>query len=344
MLGYRFPSHQFWNSNNPVNTASGGTQPIPNLVKGDNRFTLECRNAAGSVSKTVAIRVNDPVQQEKPIIVNFSANPSSMTWPQNSTTLSWTVTGADSCWATASPSYQLWNSNNPVNTASGGTQPIPNLVKGDNRFTLECRNAAGSVSKTVTVRVNDPVQQEKPIIVNFSANPSSMTWPQNSTTLSWTVTGADSCWATASPSHQFWNSNNPVNTASGGTQPIPNLVKGDNRFTLECRNAAGSVSKTVTVRVNDAPQNVNPKGYLDVASCTEIKGWAFGTNYASVNVRLTEGSNTVTVPANENRQDVGDVYPDAGDWHGFSIATPNIFKDSNSHTIHAYIQGTNTEL
>ena len=184
----------------------------------------------------------------------------------------------------------------------------------------------------------------KPIIVNFSANPSSMTWPQNSTTLSWTVTGADSCWATASPSHQFWNSNNPVNTASGGTQPIPNLVKGDNRFTLECRNAAGSVSKTVTVRVNDAPQNVNPKGYLDVASCTEIKGWAFGTNYASVNVRLTDGSNTVTVPANENRQDVGDVYPDAGDWHGFSIATPNIFKDSNSHTIHAYIQGTNTEL
>ncbi|MDP9249165.1 MAG: hypothetical protein M3M85_01490 [bacterium] len=102
-----------------------------------------------------------------------------------------------------------------------------------------------------------------------------------------------------------------------------------------------NVSLTPTGGCNQPPQDVAAKGYLDEASCSVIKGWAFGKNYATVSVELTDGTNTVTTRADQNRQDVGDAYPDAGDWHGFSISTPSIFKDSSSHSIRAYAIDTN---
>src|SRR3989344_1699194 len=165
--------------------------------------------------------------------------------------------------------------------------------------------------------------------VSISANPITVAYGGLSI-LSWDSENATSCSASGG-----WSGSKNLN----GTQSTGSFFS-TTTFSITCRNDAdtrASAAVTVGVQSQPPPENTSPKGYMDVASCSEINGWAFGTNYSTVRVELTDGSNSVTVSANGNRQDVGDDYPDAGDWHGFSIPTPSVFKDSYSHTLRAYL-------
>jgi len=87
-------------------------------------------------------------------------------------------------------------------------------------------------------------------------------------------------------------------------------------------------------------------GYVDVANCSQIAGWAADRKRLNVpiTVALYDGSTLlVTVSANLNRQDVGAFLKDNG-LHGFSIPTPSSLHDGAQHTLHLKFEAGTTDL
>ncbi|MFN7939120.1 MAG: putative Ig domain-containing protein [Bryobacteraceae bacterium] len=88
------------------------------------------------------------------------------------------------------------------------------------------------------------------------------------------------------------------------------------------------------------------EGYVDQADCNIIKGWAADKNRLnqSLNIEIWEGSSLVTtVPANQNRSDVGTYLSDNGN-HGFSISTPASLKTAGTHNIQLRYAGSTAQL
>ncbi|HEY5883559.1 MAG TPA: peptidoglycan recognition family protein [Pyrinomonadaceae bacterium] len=87
-------------------------------------------------------------------------------------------------------------------------------------------------------------------------------------------------------------------------------------------------------------------GYIDVANCDRISGWAADSNRlnTSINVGIyADGQLVQTVLANGSRPDVGSVLGDNG-MHGFSIPTPAHLKNNGAHSITAKFENSNTSL
>ena len=88
--------------------------------------------------------------------------------------------------------------------------------------------------------------------------------------------------------------------------------------------------------------NKIPFGYLDSATCTEVKGWAYDSDNqnAAVTLHVYEGSTFVTSgTANLARADVNRVMSIVGD-HGFVISLPAKLKDGKAHTLTVYALDT----
>lgn len=92
--------------------------------------------------------------------------------------------------------------------------------------------------------------------------------------------------------------------------------------------------------VPTTPVPVAPTGYLDLANCTAIAGWATDSDTPNTPVTIhiykdgPAGSGTMvaSILANLTRADVGN--------HAFHIATPEAFKDGASHTTYVYALDT----
>jgi glucose/arabinose dehydrogenase len=87
-------------------------------------------------------------------------------------------------------------------------------------------------------------------------------------------------------------------------------------------------------------------GFLDLASCNEIAGWAADRNQlnTSINVEIYDGANLIAVvPANQFRPDVGAFLGDDG-FHGFTIPTPAALRTGAAHDIHVKFVTSPTEL
>jgi hypothetical protein len=112
---------------------------------------------------------------QPPVIGGFTAFPQTIAKGQ-STTVSWTVTGATSISidSTSGPITGL-----PASGASVSVSPTVTTT-----YTLSASNSAGKNAATLTVTVVDPLQ-----IKNFTASPTLVAQGQN-VTLSWDVTGA----------------------------------------------------------------------------------------------------------------------------------------------------------
>ncbi len=86
-----------------------------------------------------------------------------------------------------------------------------------------------------------------------------------------------------------------------------------------------------------------PKGYLDSAGCSAIKGWSQDpdTPKKAISVQLffdgkagASGTTKVTTTANVTRQDL--CGPLGSCNHGFSVAPPSKLLDGQSHSVYAY--------
>ncbi len=88
-----------------------------------------------------------------------------------------------------------------------------------------------------------------------------------------------------------------------------------------------------------------PHGYLDLASCTLLAGWAYDPDQpaASITVHVYDGSVAIGgYKADYPRSDVNRVVGIAGD-HGFRIPLPERLKDGKPHTLHFYGINTNSQ-
>ncbi len=87
-----------------------------------------------------------------------------------------------------------------------------------------------------------------------------------------------------------------------------------------------------------------PVGYLEVANCSIIGGWAYDPDTASslISVHIykdgpagTPGAFLLATETTGSRPDVNAAFGITGN-HGFTITTPSSLKDGKSHTIYAY--------
>ena len=189
-------------------------------------YTLTASNSAGSVTKDVSITVNPAPppapNATKPTIDSFTASPSTITAGQSST-LSWAVSGTQ----------PITISVTDLGTVSGTSGSVsPTATK---TYTLTASNSAGSVTKNLSITVN----LIKPSITSFTATPASITAGQSST-LSWTVSGTQ----------PITFSITDLGNVTGDSKSVsPNSTK---TYTLTASNAAGSVTKDVTITVSPA--------------------------------------------------------------------------------------------
>lgn len=116
------------------------------------------------------------------------------------------------------------------------------ISDGNHVLTAVARDAAGNtaVSSAVTVVVNNAVVLPKPVIAAYTASPSVIT-PNQSATLSWSVSGADSI-----------SINQGIGTVSGTNISVKPAAT--TSYVLTATNSSGSVTASTIVTVNP----VNP--------------------------------------------------------------------------------------
>ena len=105
-----------------------------------------------------------------------------------------------------------------------------------------------------------------------------------------------------------------------------------------------SAANAWTVTVTGAAASY--QGWLDVASCSTISGWA--ENASQINSAVTvnfyvDGASSFSATANQFRQDLLNAGIGTG-YYGFSFATPAVLLDGYTHSVSARYGTTGTQL
>jgi hypothetical protein len=181
-------------------------------------YTLSASNAAGSVSKSVALTVGPA---GKPTINSFTADPAQIVAGQTST-LQWDISGAKNI--SISPGV------GPV--SASGTRIVHPVIT--TTYTLTATNSNGSVTAPATITL--PSAATAKPAVTFTSSPSNIASGQSST-LQWTVTGATSI-----------SIDMGIGTvqATGSQAESPTTTT---TYTLTATNANGATTATATITV-----------------------------------------------------------------------------------------------
>lgn len=177
--------------------------------------------------------------------LSLSASPTSVS-PGGFTTLTWSATRATSCEASGA-----WSGSRAV---SGSQQVGP--INSEQQYRMSCTGSGGGVSRQVTVSISGGGPT-----ISLQAEPQQIA-EGDSSTLTWSVTGATSCTANGG-----WSGSRPL-SGTFGTGPLTSTTS----FGLSCSGAAGNALQSVSVEVLDkwlrwqAPtQNVDGTPITDLA-------------------------------------------------------------------------------
>ncbi len=160
--------------------------------------------------------------------LTLTANPGTVN-AGGSTNLSWSTTDATSCEASS-----FWSG--PKSTS--GNQFV-GPINVESTYALTCTGPGGSISKVVTVYLNNTLPT-----VTLTANPTNVNAGQSST-LTWSSTNANSCVASGAWAGSKGTSGNEIQL---------NLTT-SKTFTLTCTGPGGSNSATANVTVNSLPMS-----------------------------------------------------------------------------------------
>jgi len=240
-------------------------------------FRLTVKNTDNlSSSASTSVSTASPLAVR---ILQFSANPAAIL-PGQASTLTWVVENATSVTINPGPGA--------VDAHSGSVSVTPATTT---TYTLAATGAAGTVNATVTVQVGT-APAGNPQIIRFEANPVSIA-PGQSSTLSWTTTGATTVTISGVGSV----------APNGSTSVTPAQTT---TYTLTASSADGhSVTAPVTVIV--APLNIpqiltfvaNPQT-IDAGQSTKLCWQVSG----ATNITITPG-----VGSNLNANDCATVSP-----------------------------------
>src|SRR5215471_5362452 len=235
-----------------------------------------------------------------------------------------------------------------------GTTVIANIKKAPYSFTWS-GVAAGSYA--LTAKATDSTggtatSSTVNITVNGNQPPSvSITSPARGATFA--ASANIPIQATASDSDgtvtqvQFFAGTTQIGTVTTPPYSITwnNVAAGSYSLTARATDNAGATttSSAVNITVGTAPVD---QGFLDVATCSQIGGWAWDANQpnTAINVDIYDGNTLIaTTAANLFRQDLLNAGIGNGN-HAFNVTTPSSVVDGNPHTISAKFAGTSTSL
>lgn len=132
----------------------------------------------------------------------------------------------------------------------------------------------------------------------------------------------------------------------GYTITIPPLLKDGKTHSLHVRFESSTFDLNNSPASITCPETPNYAGYVDVANCSTIAGWAADRNQPSVPITVTilDGSTVIgTVTANASRPDVGAFLDDSG-YHGFNFTVPASLMTGTTHTVHVRFGSSATDL
>lgn len=182
------------------------------------------------------------------VTAKLTASPSSIT-SGNSSLLTWSSTGADSC---VGDGFSTG-----TGKATSGSKSVSPTSK--TTYTVTCTGAGGSNSDSATVNVTPGIALvSAALTLNGSTNLTVNS--TDSVIANWTSQNADTCVATAGTG---------FSTGSGGptsgSDPVTPPPGQSTAYTVKCTNALGSLSRSawVTVNATNNNQNGNP-----TASCS----------------------------------------------------------------------------
>jgi hypothetical protein len=182
-------------------------------------FSVAAVDAAGNAStQSAPVLATTPVPV--PPTVSFSAAPATIAAGQP-VTLTWSSTNASSCSASDG-----WSGSRPT---SGSQAVVPSATT---TFILTCTGVGGAVSTSAQVTVTTPAPT-----VSLAASPAGIAAGESST-LTWSSTGAGSCTASGG-----WSG---ARATSGSQAVNPSSTTG---YALTCTGAGGSASQSATVTV-----------------------------------------------------------------------------------------------
>ncbi len=222
-------------------------------------YTLSASNAAGSVSKSVAITVG---QAGPPSINSFSADPDTIVTGATSN-LQWDITGATTI--SISPGV------GPV--PASGTRVVHPVAT--TTYTLTAANSNGSVNAPAMITVTSSTGL-KPVVTGFTASPSNITSGQ-SANLQWNVTGATS----VSIDHGIG-----VVDATGALAEAPTATT---TYVLTATNSYGPVTASATVTVGATT------GSLPVINSFTATPSSIGVGQSSTLQFTVTGATTVSI-------------------------------------------------
>ena len=204
-----------------VNRLEGSVEISPEK---DTVYQISAENSFGTVSATVEVQVSPVIV--KPTIHFFKANPF-VVYQGFSSTLSWSVTGAD-----------MVVVDNGVGVVASDYGEVDVAPEEDTTYKLTASNLAGDAVAYVTVQVDPPI--ELPVIERFDAVPA-VVEEGDSALLVWEVAGADKV--------SIYNGVGPVHPVSGEYRVKPEFTA---TYTLIAENDLGETSVQTTLVVISA--------------------------------------------------------------------------------------------
>ncbi len=252
-------------------------------------FKLNCRGPGGFVSRTVSVDVGGA-----PTVV-LTASRTSLE-PGQATRLQWEAPAAASC--TASDGWR-------GDRSSSGSQWLrPDTTR---TFSLSCKNAFGTDTRSVTVEVaaTEPEPAPEPVPVPDPVEPSVRLQASNSAVsygesaeLTWNTEHASGCSAGGG-----WQGSRPAN----GRELI-GPMQGSATFSLTCSGAGGNAMAMISIVLNDrvtlnwqAPsQNDDGTRLQDLASYRIYYGAESGSYQHSIDVaQASASSHSLTLPSGD---------------------------------------------
>jgi hypothetical protein len=173
-----------------------------------------------------------------------------------------------------------------------------------------------------------------PSAPSLSASPSSITSGSSSTLTASGCSGGTITWS------------NGLGTGMSKTvSPTSTTVYMATCTVGGCTSSNASV--TVTVSGTPPPTCNGLEGHFDNGSCDYISGWVYSSSAPNtvLNIDIYDGSTLIqsNIPADLFRQDLVDAGKGNG-IHGFNIATPNVLKDGQSHSVTLKVAGCTYSL
>jgi hypothetical protein len=252
-----------------------GTRTV--TISTSTTYTLSASNAAGSVSKTVAVTVG---QAGPPTITSFTADPTQIVAGETAT-LQWDIKGATSI--SISPTV------GPVSAA--GTRVVHPVAT--TTYTLTATNSNGSVNAPATITI--PSAATAKPVVTFTASPSNIA-TEGSATLQWNVTGSTSV---------------SIDMGIGTVNASGTLAKSPvttTTYTLTASNANGSTTASATITVGAMTGTLPVITSFTATPSTIVAG---GSSLLQWNIRgnLTSVSIDPEVGVPSNFQQTAEVTP-----------------------------------